>query len=113
MKIINTHTLVGRTRRAKEVDLSTNEEKLEKVLGLVRGQFGERPMVVVGEERLTGELSKYPEFYIAGWFLSAEKDANDKIQELVVVDHGSTMELARKALMNNIKLVWNEAARDV
>ena len=112
MKILHTHTLVGRVKRVKEED-SLNCEKLQKVTEIVQEQFGNRPTIIVGQEKLANELLAYPEFYAAGWFRSAVVDHDGRTQELVIVDHGSTMEEARKSMLRNIKTEWNFGSKDV
>ena len=112
MKILHTHTLVGRVKRAREED-ALNCDKLQKVIRMVKEQFGNRPTVIVGQEKLANELLAYPEFYAAGWFRSATVDKDGRTQELVIIDHGSTMEEARKSMLRNIKTEWNFGSENV
>lgn len=81
-----------------------NSETLSFVKDTVVAQFGDRALMIVNEKSLEGDKSSYPEFYSAGWFVSEGEDPT----ELVVVDHGSTMEAATKAMMESIKVVdWD------
>lgn len=103
-------TLVGKSNAwsrnmAKDIRSEFgNADTLSYVRDTVAGQFGDRALVVVNEKSLENSKSNYPEFYSAGWFVSQ----GDNPMELVVVDHGNTMEAATKAMMESVKVIdWN------
>ena len=103
-------TLVGRSNAWKRnMPKETQVEfgsaaTLSYVRDLVVEQFGERALVIVNEKTLESDKLTYPEFYSAGWFVSEGEDP----LELVVVDHGKTMEAATNAMMESVKLVnWD------
>ncbi len=110
MKVKLSFTLVGKSNIWKRnipkgVQLeSSNADTLAFVRDTVVDQFGGRALVIVNEHRLVNDAYPYPEYYAAGWFISE----GDEQYELVVVDHGDTMEAATKAMMNSVKVVdWN------
>ena len=82
----------------------TNEDTLSFVRDTVADQFGDRALFIVNEHLLSEEARVYPEYYAAGWFVSEDGERT----ELVVVDHGSTMEAATKAMMESVKVIdWD------
>jgi hypothetical protein len=89
------------------------QEQLDFVLGEVRKQFGERPVMVLNKTRLLTGL-KYPTHFAAGWFWGEGILNPTHTSELVVVAHGDSFEDARKGLMNGMSSVyWQEDALDV
>ena len=104
------HTLVGRTGRGKkELDERTNSERLDDVLKVIKGQFGDRPLCVLDSNLIIEDTRKYPYFFAAGWFLSG-----DKKSELVIVGHGSSLANAQEYMLNSAKNVdWESLARNV
>lgn len=114
-KVKINYTLIGRAhKRKKEVDERTNAERLDDVLKVVKGQFGDRPVYVLDGNSLAEEKRKYPEYFAAGWFLGEGLASAQNTSELVVVGHGNSMEDARKFLMNAVKTVdWQNLAKDV
>ena len=104
------HTLVGRTGRGKkEADDRTNSERLDGVLKMIKGQFGDRPLFILDGNLLIEETRKYPYFFAAGWFLS-----EDKKSELVIVGHGSSLANAQEYMLNSAKNVdWESLSRNV
>jgi len=85
----------------------TNEDTLSFVRDIVADQFGDRALVVINEHLLRDNSRTYPEYYAAGWFISED----DEQSELVVIDHGSTMDAATKAMLESVKVVdWNSVS---
>jgi len=99
-------TLVGKSKawarnlpKGANVEV-TNEDTLSYVRDTVADQFGDRALVIVNEHRLQDNSRTYPEYYAAGWFVSEDGERS----ELVIVDHGSTMEAATNAMMESVKV---------
>lgn len=87
-----------------------NHDTLSCVRDIVAEQFGNRALFIVNEKMLDNNRRAYPEFYSAGWFVSEDEHP----LELVVVDHGSTMEAATMAMMESVKVVdWNSFAVEI
>lgn len=110
MKVRLYFTLVGKSnewKRASRPNLDldfTNASTLDFVRDRVASQFGERALVIVNDNLLKNDARVYPEYYAAGWFISEE----DNPRELVVVDHGSSMEEANRAMMKSVSMVdWD------
>lgn len=109
-------TLVGRSASferklsSEMIAQFTNEYRLDVVRGIVAEQFGNRAIVIMNEDRLKAKVPVYPEFYSAGWFVS---QGDDEL-ELIIVEHGRTMESATRAMMESVKAVdWSERAAKV
>lgn len=109
-------TLVGKSSMwerglSKEtIDKATNEDRLDIVRDIVSAQFGDRKITIMNEQRLKIKGLPYPGFYSAGWFVSQGDDA----LELVVVDHGKTMEAATKAMLESVKTIdWSKHSKKV
>jgi hypothetical protein len=78
-------------------------DTLSFVRDTVIGQFGDRALVIVNEKALNNKPA-YPNFYSAGWFISEDENPS----ELVVVDHGNTMEAATKAMIESVRVIdWD------
>ena len=84
-----------------------NEDSLGIVIQKVNKHFGAtRPLIVINEDILSEERLVYPDFFCAGWFVSSDGKA-----ELVVVDHGNSLELANKSMMTSVtKIDWEALA---
>lgn len=107
MKVRIYFTLVGKSNIWKRhlskltaLDFA-NTDTLEYVRETVANQFGDRALVIVNEDKLKDGSGSYPEYFAAGWFVSEE----DNPQELIVVDHGNSMESAVKAMMSSVKTI--------
>ena len=86
---------------------STDKDTLEYVKETVANQFGDRAMVIVNEHSLSKGVGSYPEYYVAGWFVS--EDTNPV--ELVIVDHGRTMKDAQEAMLASVQVIdWTSYA---
>lgn len=115
MKKVKLHfTLVGKSESWKRkmphelLKEATNQDTLTFVRNTVSDRFGNRALVMVDEDKLL--LGPYPKFYSAGWFISE----GDNASELVVVHHGSTMDLATKSMLNYVCNVdWDNIAATV
>ena len=111
MNTVGLHfTLAGKTdgwkrQVPKEQQLErVNEQADSYVRRTVESYFGDRSDVEA--RNVLSETSTYPLFYAAGWFFSQETHS----REMVVVGHGSTMDLACKAMMDCVKSVdWDRA----
>lgn len=105
--------LVGKSRDIPVSQLPDNwknSDTLELVKKRVAFHFGDRATYVVNQDRLESDHRVYPEFYAAGWFYTAEAPYS----ELVVIEHGSTMEAARKALLHSMSDVpWDLVCANV
>ena len=87
---------------------TTNADLVNFVKDRIRLHYGDRPVYIVNEARLRDSLDRYPDFCSVGWFISA-----DGSRELVVVDHGSSFESARKSLFYSVSSVdWNGLSGD-
>ena len=113
MRVKLSFTLVGKSKEwdrniPKNIPVEfTNADTLSFVRDTVADQFGDRALVIVNEHLLQDDSRPYPEYYSAGWFISE----GDEQFELVVVDHGNTMEAATKAMMESVKVVdWDSFA---
>lgn len=110
-KVRLTFTLVGKSEIWKRklspeiLQHATNEDTLLYVEEVVANRFGKRALFVANKDMLN--YGTYPKYYAAGWFISEE----DNPSELVVLDHGETMELATKAMLNSVRNIdWDEVA---
>lgn len=109
-------TLVGKTN-AWERGLSSdiigqisNEDRLFIVRKMVADRFGDRALIILNEQDLASNLSHYPEFFSAGWFISED----DGVSEMVVVEHADSMEAASDAMIEAVKLLdWDQFAVSV
>ena|SRR5690348_17761961 len=110
MQVKSNYTLVGRTGKGKkELDERTNSERLDDVLKVIKGQFGDRPLFILDGNLLIEETRKYPHFFAAGWFFS-----EDKKTELIVVGHGNSLSNAREYMVNSVSnLDWESLAKNV
>lgn len=108
-----TFTLVGKTKDVPAKHLPAewkNSDTLDLVRSRVVAQFGDRALYIVDEDKLGNDNAIYPKFYAAGWFQSAD----EPLTELVVVDHGNTMEAAQKALLSSVVNVpWDVVCANV
>lgn len=108
-----TFTLVG---KCKDMPLKhipaewRNADTLDLVRSRVIAQFGDRALHIIDEDKLGSDNAIYPKFYAAGWFQST----TEPLTELVVVDHGNTMEAAQKALLSSVVNVpWDMVCANV
>ena len=85
--------------KAKQ-EMWSNSSSLDYVLGVVSTYFGDRALVVSGEETLCNEALTYPAYYCAGAFTGLK---DGKQAELVVVAHGSSMEDAHRKMIDATK----------
>lgn len=115
MKVRLHFTLVGKSNEWKrnmpkgvEAEF-TNNDTLSFVRDTVSGQFGSRALVIVNEQLLSNDMRPYPEFYAAGWFVSEENPE----RELVLVEHGDSMEAANKAMMDSVSTIDWESFSEV
>jgi hypothetical protein len=82
----------------------SNKNTLLFVKNIVADQFGDRAITIIDENNLSDDIYSYPKYYAAGWFVSE----GDNPTELVVVDHGESMELAVKAMLSSVTTIdWN------
>ena len=109
MKVRINNTLVGVSKAQTEENPQAN---LDRVLEMVKFQFGNRPLFIVGKDRLLSGI-RYPTCFAAGWLVGPSANPNS-LTELVVLGHGDTFEDANKNLMNGVKNVyWEEDAAEV
>jgi len=85
-----------------------NEDTLDLVKQKVHKHFGvARSVFVANEDMLSEDRLIYPAYFSAGWFVSS-----DGKTELVVVDHGATMELANKSMLSSVtKIDWEQISK--
>ena len=110
MRQVKLHfTLVGKTREWSRnlpsgINLEwTNKDSLDFVKETVVSYFGNRALVVMHEDTITGHIN-YPEFYAAGWFIDVDVES-----EMVVVSHGNTMKSAVSNMIESVKsLDWDK-----
>jgi len=100
-------TLIGKCKDmpAKHIPAEwRNSDTLNLVKQRVTDQFGARALHIINEDMLGNDNAIYPKFYAAGWFHSM----GNPMTELVVVDHGNTMEAAQNALLQSVTSVpWD------
>lgn len=95
--------------REKQIEFR-NSATLSFVRDTVINQFGNRALVIINESVLESNTIIYPKFYSAGWFISEGDDS----RELVVIDHGNTMEAANKAVIESVKVIdWQSCSRKI
>jgi len=88
----------------------TNDYRFSVVRDIVTNQFGDRAVIIPNEDKLKKNFGVYPKFYSAGWFISQ----GDNESELIMVEHGNTMEAATKAMLESVKMVnWSELATKI
>lgn len=80
--------------------------------GQIEQQFGDRPYIVIDA---IGCDEKRPEFFAAGWMISnATVDEGKGHSELVIIAHGSSMFLARDAMLKATRNIgWEKLARNI
>ena len=106
--------LTGKTSNKNQLDLLTNSEKLERVLGVIKNHFGDRPVHVLDGNLVLEDNTKYPDFFAAGWFIGEALIETGKNSELVVVGHGNSFISANNYLMYSVKNIdWNGLAKNV
>jgi len=111
--------LVGKTAsrdRKDNGDLHTNTELLDLVKKEVRQQYGNRPTFVINTSSILSNVNRYPNYYAAVWLTSTEPvSGEDGVgSELVIIEHGSTMEFARKSLLDVIENIeWDDLAATI
>ena len=95
--------LIGKTEEAIKRTLKGDGKTiLGSVKDIVAENFGRRTMVISDEKSLLDESKPYPRFYAAGWFVEDfgfGKGGN----EVVLVVHGESMEMAQNTLFGEMK----------
>lgn len=108
-------SLAGKTDQwkkyiSKSRETFTNLDNLNFVKDMIYDHFGNRTIIIINEKTLTNDAVPYPKFFSAGWFVSDGAAPT----ELVVVSHGSTMALANKSMVDNVKMLdWDKLAKRI
>lgn len=117
-------TLVGKSYETGEkVNDIPASEIHENVLRKIQNSFGERPVFISEKSsNIITRGGKYPDFFIAGWFVSSSATGeptgkylgSDLGSELLVIAHGESMVGAKRSLMSTVTDVpWDLVARNI
>lgn len=88
----------------------TNADTLELVKDKVASGLRKTSTYVLNEKALAIGSDSYPNYYVAGWFVSGQLP----LTELVVIAHGNTMAVAKKLLLDAMPNVpWTKVCADV
>jgi hypothetical protein len=97
--------LIGKTNRYKSLLQKdnilewSNKDTLQYVESIVTDYFGDRAVLIIGENMLCEKMIVYPKYFAAGWFVSTGAEPH----ELVVIAHGETMAAANKVMLDGVK----------
>jgi len=110
-------SLAGRAHSPFLSDDFGNADILESVTDQIKYHFGvSRPFYIFDREIVTLKNRLYPDFYVAGWFVSdlPLTHTTGPGSELVVVAHGDSMAAARASMMVAIENSnWESLAKNI